>query len=386
MQVRTAPPGRGESWLPATTVRSPSFVPRTFLEWGVAVPFTTPLLSSGRVRPGRRGRPEMLVPNPSGGRGLYVFDLAAAPEVASLTLHDRLLLERLLDLPAPSPGEIRKVARAVAIEGAAGRRVAREAVAAARAEATMGLVTRFHLVTRLLEEAGLESIDWHAFSGDNRELRATVRAHLAKVAPRLGLPVDGLFERIETIAEVATPVGPPAAGEAARNEAMLARLRVLAQSLDQWSAGEAGGRSADATAVLGVAERALRDAQAAQAEARALLGTVARLLQGWNERAGERLRQILTRPEWLLDGWDQVCALWEASARDERPTQRETLHHIRTSLPMLDPSDREAGAGVEGNDIRFDRGRRVKMNEDWRTGLTVMEGRARAELLRAATA
>ena len=108
-------------------------LPRTFLEWGVAVPFTTPLLSSGRVRPGRRGRPEMLMPNPSGGRGLYVFDLAAAPEVTSLTLHDRLLVERLLELPAPSPSEIRKAAQEVAIEGAAGRRAAREASAAADA-------------------------------------------------------------------------------------------------------------------------------------------------------------------------------------------------------------------------------------------------------------
>ena len=103
----------------ATAVRPPAHVPRTFLEWGVAVPFTTPLLSSGRVRPGRRGRPEMLMPNPSGGRGLYVFDLAAAPEVTSLTLHDRLLVERLLELPAPSPSDIRKVAHEVAIEGAA---------------------------------------------------------------------------------------------------------------------------------------------------------------------------------------------------------------------------------------------------------------------------
>ena len=86
-------------------------LPRTFLEWGVAVPFTTPLLGSGRVRPGRRGRPEMILPNPSGGRGLYVFDLAAAPEVTSLTLHDRLLLERLLALPAVTPSEIRTAAR-----------------------------------------------------------------------------------------------------------------------------------------------------------------------------------------------------------------------------------------------------------------------------------
>jgi hypothetical protein len=252
-------PGAETRRLSATAARPPGHLPRTFLEWGVAVPFTTPLLASGRVRPGRRGRPEMMLPNPSGGRGLYVFDLAAAPEVASLTLHDRLLLERLLALPAPTPSEIRKVAHEVAVEGAAGRRAAREAAAAADADATMGLLTRFHLVTRLLQEAGLESIDWRGFSGDDRQLRATIKGRLAEVAPRLGVAVDSLFEQIEAIADIATPVGPPIeAGGTARNEAMLGRLRTFALSLRQWSAGEGGGAGADAAAVLAVAERARR--------------------------------------------------------------------------------------------------------------------------------
>ena len=106
----------------------------------------------------------------------------------------------------------------------------------------MGLLTRFHLVTQLLEEAGLERIDWRGFSGDNVELRGMIRGHLAKVAPRLGIPVDGLFERIEAIGEVATPVGPPGDGGAARNEAMLARLRNFTHSLRQWSLGETAAR------------------------------------------------------------------------------------------------------------------------------------------------
>lgn len=373
--------------LSATAVRPPAHVPRTFLEWGVAVPFTTPLLSSGRVRPGRRGRPEMLMPNPSGGRGLYVFDLAAAPEVTSLTLHDRLLVERLLELPAPSPSEIRKVAHEVAIEGAAGRRAAREASAAAEVDATIGLLTRFHLVTRLLEEAGLESIDWRIVGGGDRELRAMIREHLAKVSPRLGAPVDQLFDQIEEIGEVATAVGPPIEGGTARNEVMLGRLRTLILSLRQWSAGETDAAAADAAAVLGVADRTMHEASEAQQQARALLGGVMDLLKGWHRRAGEHLRTTFTRAEWLLDGWGQICGLWESAARDERPAQREMLQLIRQSLPMLDPSDRSGGgASVVGSDIRFDRGRRVRLHEDWRTGLTVLESRTRSELLRAATA
>ena len=78
-----------------------------------------------------------------------------------------------------------------------------------------------------------------------------------------------------------------------------------------------------------------------KAEARKLLSAVLPLLRGWLERAGEQIRGTLTRPEWLLDGWGQICGMWEAVARDERPLQRETLQQLRAALPMLDPNDRE---------------------------------------------
>ena len=371
----------------ASSAQPPSHLPRTFLEWGVAVPFTTPMLTNGRVRPGRRGRPEMILPNPSGGRGLYVFDLAGAPEVTSLTLHDRLMLERLLALPAVTPSEIRKVAQAVAIEGAAGRKAARIAAEAAAADQTMGLLTRFHLVTHLLEEAGLERIDWRSFSGNNLELRAVIKGFLAQVAPKLDTPADGLFEQIEAIADIATPVGPPIEGSVSRNAAMLGRLQTLVLSLRQWSAGESDVAGSDAGLVTAVAERTLREAATSQQHARALMADVMGMLRAWRQPSGDRLRTIMIRPEWLLDGWGQICGLWESVVRDERAVQRDMLQQIKAALPMLDPSDRTLGAGAEtGTDIRFDRGRRVKLHEDWRTGIRVIDGRARAELLRAATA
>jgi hypothetical protein len=369
------------------SVQPPDHLPRTFLEWGVAVPFTTPLLSSGRVRPGRRGRPEMIMPNPSGGRGLYVFDLAAAPEVATLTVHDRLLLERLLALPAVTPSEIRKAAREIALEGAAGRKAARVAAAAADADEALGLLTRFHLVTCLLQQVGLQSIDWGAFTGNDRELRAAIRGSLAEVAPKLGTPVDGLFEQIEVIADMATPVGPVMKSSASRNDAMLARLQTLTASLRQWSAGESGAAAVDARAVLDVAQRTVRDAGDAQLRARELLDDAMGLLRAWRQPDGERLRTILTRPEWLLDGWAQVCGFWESVVRDERAAQREMLQQMRASLPMLEPGDRSSiGTSVALADLRFDRGRRVKLHEDWRTGLTIIDDRARAEMLRVANA
>jgi hypothetical protein len=199
--------------------------------------------------------------------------------------------------------------------------------------------------------------------------------------------VDGLFEQIEVIADMATPVGPPMEGGASRNDAMLARLQTLTNSLRQWSAGESGAAAVDARAVLDVAQRTVRDAGDAQLHARDLLGDAMGLLRAWHQPDGARLRTVLTRPEWLLDGWGQVCGFWESVVRDERAAQREMLQQMRASLPMLDPGDRgTAGMPAPTADVRFDRGRRVKLHEDWRTGLTVVDDQVRAELLRVANA
>ena len=42
------------------------------MERGASVPFTTPMLSGARVRPADRIGLELLMPNPSGGRGTYI--------------------------------------------------------------------------------------------------------------------------------------------------------------------------------------------------------------------------------------------------------------------------------------------------------------------------
>src|ERR1700712_5461419 len=47
--------------------------PTTFLERGVAVPFTTPMLAGTRARPAEKQGLELVIPNPSGGRGVYIM-------------------------------------------------------------------------------------------------------------------------------------------------------------------------------------------------------------------------------------------------------------------------------------------------------------------------
>ena len=55
--------------LPAAT----PYHPTTFLERGVVVPFTTPLLAGARARSARKPGIELVLHNPSGGLGVYVM-------------------------------------------------------------------------------------------------------------------------------------------------------------------------------------------------------------------------------------------------------------------------------------------------------------------------
>src|SRR5207253_8622990 len=95
---------------------------------GVAVPFTTPLLTGARARPAQRGRAELIVPNPSGGRGVYVLPWSGVRELCRPTVHDTRLNEMVAALPSVTPSAIRAAARQIAAQGQIGRASCRERV------------------------------------------------------------------------------------------------------------------------------------------------------------------------------------------------------------------------------------------------------------------
>src|SRR5690348_16611464 len=89
----------------------------TFEERGTAVPFTTPLLAQTRVRKGDRSHLEVLVPNLAASRGTYVIPWKSAPEVITMTVHDRTLHAEILSADGCSPDDIRTAALKVAGTG-----------------------------------------------------------------------------------------------------------------------------------------------------------------------------------------------------------------------------------------------------------------------------
>ncbi|MGH7154474.1 MAG: hypothetical protein ACREF3_11160 [Acetobacteraceae bacterium] len=104
-----------------TAALAKTYDPVTFLERGVSIPFTTPLLAGARGRIGGAGGIELVVPSPSGAPGLYVLSWGKAQEFCRPTVHDTKLRETLATRSRLTPSSVRAAARGIALEGLAGR-------------------------------------------------------------------------------------------------------------------------------------------------------------------------------------------------------------------------------------------------------------------------
>lgn len=129
-----------------------AFLPTTFLERGVAVPFTTPQLNGARARPGERNPLELVVQNPSGGRGVYILSWDHISSLYTLTLNDRRLIEAVVKLRGVTPDTIRTTAREVASEGLAGRGAVTAAKKARESDDLERLQANFDLLLELVRQ------------------------------------------------------------------------------------------------------------------------------------------------------------------------------------------------------------------------------------------
>lgn len=362
-----------------------SYHPTTFLERGVAVPFTTPLLGGARARPAERGGPELIVPSPSGGRGVYILAWSGVRELCKPTVHDSRLNHKVNALASVTPHSIRKASREVAAEGLAGR----EALAAAQAgrdnEQEEILLTNFLLLLALVEqvEPG-EAANGGALQSEEKALlEARAKRAIARISPRVGRSPETIASMLEDMAPVFAAIGVGRQTGHARCTRALEALRRLHAETTAWSQSYRDESGAQADMIARVADLTISCTETTLDEAHALTANMAGILSRWSSEAAG-IRKLTVRPEWLLDGWEQVCLLWRSSETDA--ARRAVLAEMALLVPII---PREASDWV-GMPIDMDGAMRfrrtVSLNEDWRTGSAVFELIARNEQLRALAA
>lgn len=358
------------------------YFPITFLERGVAIPFTTPSLTGTRVRPGERVSLELLVPNPSGGRGMYILPWTDISSLCRPTLHDMRLIELVAERRTVTPAGIRGAALDVAAEGLAGREAVSAAQAAAAAQQRGLLETNFEMLLALLAQ-----IEDPARRGTLPEagvpLEQRARAAVATVAPQIGLSPAAVAQRMEELAAIYVPIGVGSARGTARVPRLIAAMADVRQEAADWWRQDSDDGGMDAGLVAMVAEFTLTCVRATLAEAQDLTNDMRGLLVRWNRAPAEVAHQV-ARSEWLIDGWDRIVETWRAGAALMQ--RRGILAELAQMLPVI---PREAAdwvnVGFEVQDEWLRHRRKVQLFEDWRTGTSVYDQVARNEHIVAQT-
>jgi hypothetical protein len=355
------------------------YAPTTFLERGVAVPFTSPQLFGARARPKRIGGMELILPNPSGGRGVYVLDWSLLREFCRPTVHDRHLITRVAGLTSITPATIRQVATAIAADGMAGERAMAAALAIIEAERDELIVGNYVLLMTLVEQVGPPLP-----SGEPAETEMEQRAQRAgaTIGRRMDRTPAWVAGSLEALTEVLRPVGVRAQTQQARIRRVLELLRAVREEIAAWGEAHAGSILADyAGMIRSAADLTLSLTQTMLDAVDAMTADTINLLEIW-ARDPESVIRAATRPEWMLDGWEQIGLLWRQAT--DPAAQRVALAEIAVLVPVVPREVIDwAGINLDGTMITHLR-RLVPLNEDWRTGATVFELIARNEALRSA--
>ena len=163
-----------------------TYRPTTFRERGVAMPFTSPRLAGARVRPAERTGTEFVVPNPSGGRGVYVLHWGGVRQLCAPTVHDTLLHQRVARLPVMDPGGVRGVARQLAAEGMAGKDAALAARTTQSSDRDELVLVNFLLLITLMEQVEPTGLRVSVATERTPELDFNARRIVSRVGRELG--------------------------------------------------------------------------------------------------------------------------------------------------------------------------------------------------------
>ena len=198
--------------------------------------------------------------------------------------------------------------------------------------------------------------------------------HRGRVAAKLGCTQDGVAAALEQLATVFQGIG---VRSAARIPRELEDLTSVRRDVTKFSETAPDTKASEAQLIAASADLTITLVTASLADARALVDDIRTLLKDWFNSPAPTM-QLLARPDWLLDGWSRICALWSAATSAE-----DAVSEMAALVPII-PREAEMWSSYRvGHLIDVPQYRRtvVRQLEDWRTGVTVTDLIARNECL-----
>jgi hypothetical protein len=148
------------------------------------------------------------VPNPSGGRGIYILPWSNARGLCSPTVHDIKLSARIAGLQTVTPTSVRHAAKQIAAEGFAGRSAGLAATTALEVEQKSLMTTNFDLLLCLVQQEGSPGgLTADPALPPSTSLEFQAKRTIASIAPRIWQPPAAIASSLEQLAELLEPVG-----------------------------------------------------------------------------------------------------------------------------------------------------------------------------------
>lgn len=297
----------------------PSFQSRpneaaTFRARGVATPFTAPMLASARVRSADRGGIELVLPNPSGGAGVFITNWSGAATLRSATLHDTLLHHRIARFGAPDPRLVREAALAIAEEGFAGPAAAEAARNRRDKDAAERQRIRDAMLLRCGAARSAQPVD-------------------QVLARTLGVSAGTVGTALQVCCDAVAPLGLGIEEQDARVPRMIAQLDSAAQEIAAWLALDPAHDGDGIGAMMVETLRAAASMCHAFVDGvRAWFGEPLSLMRKAMADP-QALRDQADRAMWLVDGWERPALLWLAA--ETTAMRRLALLEIAQDLPNL---------------------------------------------------
>jgi hypothetical protein len=354
-----------------------SHSPATFNSRGVAVPFTTPMLAGTRVRESAKTGIELVVPNPSGGRGVYILDWAGVRALGNPTVHDTALSRRMGAIHKLNPAAMRKAALDVALQGHAGRDAAAAARQSMSRDAAHRLHAHFLLMMGLIEQ--VSPLGEKPTAAEDAERRGSAILH--RLAPMLGRAPAELADALAAMGAMFAPTGVGLEDDETRIARLLARLEEAHIALKAWlradQENDIGGLG---RALAGAMQTAAGYGSTILTTTRAGLADPISLLKRWFKDPQD-VEALAERADWVLDGWEWVCLLWLSAGSDD--ARRRALVEMAQLVPVL-PAEASGWTNLPPPPETLRQPCRVTSREDsWRTGSAAFSLIGRNETLRA---
>jgi len=316
------------------------FLPATFAQRGVAVSFTTPVLSFARLRNARDGALQYLVPGLSGGVETYVIPAASIADVVNLSVFDRHLMESIdsgkVEL---SPLAMRQISLIKATSGLAGAKRAKRARALLEQDknnqSDMSLLLILTAISQLSDDEGVAAAD--ALKANAIETGAAakyIETHLDGFLKDTGLSADQLIERLEKWSALTSLVGSPDGKVSGPLKLLILDLERMAAELMKWLVPEPVGPAEMAQRVSVAATEAVSEAKKVLSFIDKSFDDIGPPLKDW-QATEPALRDAVRRIAEILDGWRRIVDKWDRVADRERVDQREMVELFGLYMPVL---------------------------------------------------